>query len=192
MRKVALLSAVLIASVFPISLFAQWQADMLNSMQGSIQEYKVHCDGINYRYDFVDDITGILIVKPELNETAIIIVEEGIVHYTKTDGMLSQMNDPAQAYAANLQYGTEKILGNEEVNGYECIKKVIYQENGKPLITLWYSEVLKFPVKMKNHYNEGTYMQLDNIQYWKPNPSIFEVPEDLIEVDSDMKPIKQE
>lgn len=174
--------------LLPLFTFSQWQADMVNSMQGSIQEYKVHCDGNQYRYDFSDDIIGIVIVKPEENLTAIIMVNDKMVHYTKTDGMMSQMNDPAQAYAGYLQYGTEKIMGNEDVNGYDCIKKVVYQGE-KPLISLWFSEELNFPVKMENHYSEGTYMHLNNVQYWKPNPSIFEVPEDFTEVDDEMRPV---
>jgi hypothetical protein len=161
---------------------------MVNSMQGNVQEYKVHCDGINYRYDFSGDFTGVVIVKPEQNLTAILIVEEKMVHYTNTDGRMSHMNDPAQAYGGYLQYGTEKITENQDVNGYNCTKKVIYQGE-KPLISLWFSEDLNFPVKMENHYSEGTYMHLDNIQYWKPNPSIFEVPDDFVEVDDEMRPI---
>jgi hypothetical protein len=184
MKKIILIMPLLL----PLFTLGQWQADMVNSMQGNIQEYKVHCDGINYRYDFSGDFTGVVIVKPELNQTAILIVEEKKVHYTNTDGMMSQMNDPAQAYAGYLQYGTEKIFENQEVNGYKCTKKVVYQGE-KPLISQWFSEELNFPVKMENHYSEGTFMHLDNIQYWKPNPSIFKVPEDFIEVDDEMRPV---
>ena len=174
--------------IFPMACLSQWQANMVNSMQGNIQEYKVHSDGNQYRYDYSDEITGVVIVKPDENKTAILMVEEHKVHYTSTDGMMSHMNDPAQAYAGYLQYGTEKIIGNEEVDGYDCIKKVVYQGE-KALISMWFCEELNFPVKMENHYSEGTYMHLKNIQYWKPIPSIFNVPDDFIEVDDEMRPI---
>ena len=111
-----------------------------------------------------------------------------MVHYTPSDGMMSRMNDPAQAYRSYLLYGTEKIKGTEEVNGYECIMKVVYQDE-KPIASQWFSEELNFPVKMEVHHVEGTYMTLNNIKDWDPIPSIFKVPEDYTEVDKSMRPI---
>ncbi len=174
--------------LLPLIGLGQWQADMTNSMQGTVQEYKVHSDGSQYRYDYAADITGILIVRPEANQTVIMIMEEKIVHYTTTDGMMSRMNDPAQAYAGYLAYGEEKTEGRETVSGYDCIKKVIYKDD-KPVISMWFSEELNFPVKMENHYSVNTYMILENIEPWEHDPSLFMVPEGLTEVDEDMNPV---
>jgi len=174
--------------LLPLISLGQWQANMTNSMQGTVQEYKVHSDGSQYRYDYYADITGILIVRPEVNQTAIMILEEKIVHYTPTDGMMSRMNDPAQAYAGYLSYGEEKTEGRETVSGYDCIKKVIYRDD-KPVISMWFSEELNFPVKMENHFSVNTYMVLENIKPWEPDSSLFLVPEGLTEVDEDMNPV---
>jgi len=187
MRKIFLLFNTFL--LLPILCLSQWQADMINSMQGNIQEYKVHSDGNKYRYDFTsDDMNGAVIVKPDENLTAILLPNEFMVHYTPSDGMMSRMNDPAQAYGSYLQYGTEKIEGEEMVNGYRCIKKVIISDE-KPMVSQWFSEKLNFPVKMIVHYTENTYMELRNISQWNPDPSVFVVPESFVEVDSEMPPV---
>lgn len=178
--------------VFPLTCSAQWQADMVNSMQGSIQNYKVHSDGSKYRYDYSPgDMNGVVIVDPETNVTAIILVDDQMVHYTPSDGMMSRMNDPAQAYQSFLQHGKEEIQGSEEINGFKCIKKVVMQD-GNPLVTQWYSEKLNFPVKMVVHSDKGTYMELNNIQKWESDPDVFVVPEGFIEVDEQMQPVDKE
>lgn len=174
--------------LLPLISLGQWQADMTNSMQGTVQEYKVHSDGSQYRYDYAADITGIVIVWPEENRTAIMIMEKKVVHYMPTDGMMSRMNDPAQAYAGHLANGEERIEARETVNGYECIKKVIYKDD-KPSLSMWFSEELNFPVKMVSHYSDNTYMVLENIEPWEPDPSFFLVPEGLTEVDDEMNPV---
>lgn len=175
--------------LLPLISYSQWQADMINSVQGNIQEYKVHSDGNQYRYDFTsEDMNGAVIVKPDENLTAILLPNEYMVHYTPSDGMMSRMNDPVQAYQSYLQYGTEKIEGEEMLNGYRCIKKVIIRDE-EPMVTQWFSEKLNFPVKMIVHYTENTYMELRNISQWKPGPSVFVVPEGFVEVDSEMRPV---
>lgn len=186
MKKLSLVF--ILAFLSSLLSLGQWQAEMTNSMQGIVQKYVVHSDGNLYRYDFTsDEMNGVVIVNPTKNITAIILVDEQKVHYTTTDGMMSQMNDPVQAYPAYSVYGEEKNEGNESINGYSCIKTVIIYDE-KPLITQWFSEELNFPVKIENHSAEDTYMLLENIKPWKPDPSTFIVPEDYLEVDDEMRP----
>jgi len=187
MKKESLLISILM--MLPILCIAQWKADMINSTQGNIQEYKVHSDGDKYRYDFTsDDMNGAVIVKPDENLTAILLPNEFMVHYTPSDGMMSRMNDPVQAYGSYLQYGTETIAGEEMINGYLCTKKVVIRDE-KPMVSQWFSEKLNFPVKMVVDYTENTYMELRNISPWDPDPSVFVVPEGFVEVDSEMRPV---
>lgn len=187
MKKISILLSVLV--IIPGFCLAQWQADMVNSQQGNIQNYTVHSDGSKYRYDYnPGNMNGVVIVDPETNITAIILVDDQLVHYTPSDGMMSRMNDPAQAYQSYIQYGTEEIQGTEEINDIKCIKKVIMQD-GKPMITQWYSEKLNFPVKMVVHNAKDTYMELSNIQKWTTDPSTFIVPEGFVEVDEQMRPM---
>ena len=187
--KKKIICSLLAMLIIPLMVSAQWQAMMTNSIQGNVQLYKVHSDGNQYSYEFNSDgMHGIVIVKPDENKTAIMLVNEKKVHYTKSDGMMSQMNDPVQAYKGSLVYGEEKNEGAEEINSYHCIKTVIYLDE-KPLITQWFSEDLNFPVKIENHYTTETFMLLENIESWDVDQSIFTVPKDYIEVDDEMRPV---
>ena len=188
MKKRNLSACLAALLLIPLMSIGQWQADMTNSMQGDVRNYKVHSNGMQYRYDFSDDgMTGVVIVNPAENLTAIMLVDKKMVHFTPCDGMMSQMNDPVQAYSSYLVYGAEKAEGNEEINGYDCVKTGVYMDE-KPLVTRWFSKELNFPVKIENHYTENTYMLLENVETWKPDASMFMVPEDYLEVDEEMRP----
>ena len=189
MKKRKFFFGIILLFMTPLVSLGQWQADMTNSVQGNIENYKVHSNGMLYRYDYsADEMVGVVIVNPAENLTAIMLVNKKMVHYTPSDGMMSQMNDPVQAYSGYLQYGGEKNEGQETINGYNCVKTTIYQGE-KPLVTRWFAEKLNFPVRIENHYTNETYMLLENIEDWSPDPSVFIVPEDYVEVDSQMRPV---
>jgi hypothetical protein len=168
---------------------AQFQAQLVNRFSGSERLYTVYSDLTQYRYEFEEDgMKGIVIVKPALNETAVLVPEKKFVHRTTCDGMMSRMNDPVQSYEAYKQYGPEKTIGPEKMSGYDCIKKEVYQGE-TPVFTAWYAEKLKFPVKIVAHQSENMFMELRDIRKWNTDPALFDVPEDYMEVDERMRPI---
>lgn len=192
MKKISIICSLIAIVCFPILCAGQWQANMTSSLSSDEKEYKVYSDLIQYRYEFEEDeMNGVVIVNPETNVTAIMLLNEKKVHYTPTDGMLSGMNDPVQAYNNNKKYGTEKIYENESIMGYDCTKKTIYQGENK-IITQWFSADLNFPVKLEGHWSENTFMQLNNIKDWTVDPDIFMVPDDFIEVDDNLNPVIKE
>ena len=177
--------------ILPLMCLGQWQADMhMSTTVAPGDQYKVYSDLVQYRYEFNQDgMNGVVITNPSTNVTAIILVDEKKVHYTKTDGMMSSMNDPVQAYNSTKIYGEEKILGEENISGYDCIKKAIYM-NEKEIYTQWFSEELNFPVKMVQSLGEESgFVQLENIEDWTVDPSLFEVSDDYIEVDENQNPV---
>lgn len=187
MKKITFLALAIL--LLPLISPAQWQADMVSSISGGEQQYKVYSDIDHYRYEFIQDgKNGVVIVTPAEKSTAIMLIDEKKVHYTKTDGMMSRMNDPVQAYNSYKKYGGEKIIGEETVEGYNCTKKTIF-DGEKELFTQWFSEELNFPVKLIGHWAEDTYMQLSNIQKWDPDQTKFEVPADYTEVDEKLRPV---
>ena len=189
MKKKYISCCIMVLLLLPAISYGQWQATMTNTISGNEQHYIVYSDISQYRYEFNQDgINGVVIVKPGDNITAIILVDEKMVHYTPADGMMSVMNDPAQAYNSYKQYGVEKAEGKETISGYECTKKVIYQGE-TALISSWFSEKLNFPVKMENHYTENTHMLLENVQLWESDPDMFIVPSEYIEVDDKQRPV---
>jgi hypothetical protein len=175
--------------LLPLFGMSQWQADMLSSISGGEQAYKVYSDLHQYRYELTQDGKNLaVIVKPDENKTAILLVDDKKVHFTTTDGMMSRMNDPVQAYHSYKKYGEEKQIGEEEVNGFNCIKKAIFNDDGE-LFSMWFSEDLNFPVKLVGHWAENTYMQLSAIADWRVDKTLFAIPEDFIEVDEELRPV---
>ena len=169
--------------------FSQFKANMENVISGDKELYSVYSDKTQYRYDFTQDGQKmIIIVKPELNKTLILLPDKKLYMQQTCDGMMSRQNDPVQAYTLMKATYTEKDAGKENVEGFECSKKEIYADNDK-IITAWYSESLNFPVKMVNHLYENTYMNLKDIQSWKPDQGFFKVPDDYTEVDDRMRPV---
>lgn len=175
--------------IIPALSMGQWQANMINSISGGEKHYKVYSNLNQYRYEFNEDgMSGVVIANPETNITAIMLLDEKKVHYTALDGMLSSMNDPVQAYNNSKAYAEEKIIGNETIAGYECIKKELFQGEQK-LFSQWFSEELNFPVKLVGHWAENNYMQLNDIQEWDADPAFFVVPDDFMEVDENLNPV---
>lgn len=181
----------LILLLLPLISLGQWQGNMVNNLSGNEISYTVFSDLDQYRYEFAEEgMNGVVIVKPAINQTAILLVDEKKVHYTPCDGMLSKMNDPVQAYFGFLETGNESEEGYESVEGYDCIKKTASADDGTIVFSMWFSEELNFPLKIKAHQSEGPgLMEITNIQNWKVDPSVFEVPDDYVEVDKNMKPL---
>lgn len=180
----------LLGSIFAHGhLFAQFSATMKNMVSGSEQIYQVYSDGENYRYEFIEESTeGIVLVKPTLNQTSILMPDNKFVHHTTCDDRMSRMNDPVQAAYWFKQAGEEKKEGEEKIGEYVCQKIVLFQGD-KKVFTLWQSDQLNFPIKIENHYSKNTHMELVDIKEWKVNTSYFVVPADYTEVDDQMRPL---
>jgi hypothetical protein len=162
---------------------------MINVVNGEERDYDVYSELKKYRYEFEENnMKGVVIVNPDENQTFILFPENKLVHITTCDGMMSRMNDPVQSYMWYKKYGEEKSAGYKEISGYKSEIKELYQSNTK-VFTVWYSEELNFPLKIRSHFAENTYMELKDIEPWKPGTSFFTIPEDYTEVDERMRPV---
>lgn len=169
--------------------YAQFSANMINVVQGHQREYKVYSDLNMYRYEFEESgMKGVVIVHPEQNKTYILIPDEKYVHVTTCDGMMSRMNDPWQSYLWFKSSGTEKELGSETIDGHQC-KKIALLQNDSKVFSVNFSEKLNFPLTMQSEIEENTYMRLENIEPWESDPAFFEIPDDYTEVDERMRPL---
>jgi len=167
----------------------QFSATMENVVSGNERIYQVYSDGENYRYEFTEDeMKGIVLVKPEKNQTSILMPDKKYVHRTTCDSRMSRMNDPVQSVSLYQKQGVAKNEGEEKIGDYSCKKSAIYQGDTK-LFTVWQSEKLNFPMKIENHLSPDTYMELVNIKKWDVVESFFEVPDGYAEIDDEMRPI---
>ena len=181
--------ALSVCLLFSGNMFSQFTAEMVNVVQGNERNYKVYSDLENYRYEFEESgDRGVVIVHPTENKTFILMPDKKFVHITSTDGMMSRMNDPWQAYLWFKTAGEEKNEGTTKIMGYDCTTQAVYQ-SGSKVFTCNFSEKLNFPLTIKSDIDENTYMALSNIKKWKPDESMFEVPGDYLEVDRRLRPI---
>lgn len=185
---------------FSISFFSslvsgQFQAKMSYTPGNEARIYTVYSDLHQYRYEFLENgEKGIVIVKPEANQTYILMPARKFYMKTACDDFNSLMNDPVQASLHFKESHKEKLVGNEQMYGYNCAKKDFYMDYPDPdedvlVYTIWFSKALNFPVKIENHPRKNVYMELYDIKSWKPQAAIFTIPESYTEVDGRMRPV---
>ncbi len=175
--------------LMPFPAICQFQATMINRVSGKEMKYAVYSDLNRYRYEFDEGGTqGIVIAMPGENTTFILMPGKKLVHKTTCDAAMSRMNDPVQSYEWFKENGIEKNEGTETLNGFDCRKLGIYQQDQK-IFTVWYADALHFPVKIENNVAGNTSMELTDVSKWKVNPDFFKVPADYSEVDERLRPV---
>lgn len=157
--------------------YAQFKANMQMSTAGTDVVYTVYSDNTQYRYEFnQNNQPMILIIKPQANTTLMLFPAQKFYMKMTGDNMMDQGgSDPLKNYDLMKKTCIEKVEGKETVEGYVCEKRVL-STDGKKMMTVWYSDDLKFPLKMVDHKANLT-MTLKDIKKWDPNPAFFEVPE---------------
>ncbi len=176
----------------PLIVEAQFTATMRNVQSGHTVEYRVYSDLNQYRYETSQDgMNLVIIVKPDQNQTFVILPDKKSIHKTTCDGMMSRMNDPVQALEAVKEAGEVVSTSAVQYEGYDCTKQDIHMNN-EPAFTCWFSPGLNFPLKIENHLASDTYMEVSGIEAWDPDPALFVSPADYTEVDEQMRPVVPE
>lgn len=190
MKQVNILSPfvlVLLLCGLTTEIFGQFEARMHYILSGIEKDFKVYSDVNRYRYEFNEDgQEGIVIVLNKTNEVFVLMPQQMMVFKTNSSSQMSMANDPVKQYEYQQGQGAkEKVIGKEEVNGYSCIKKELYNESEQLLYTLWFSEEYHFPIKIISHIDVTgtTSMELKNIQSWIPDDAKFSIPEGYMVMD---------
>ncbi len=183
----SLLSVVIIFLLSNVTGYAQFTAKMHYTMSGKSGEFQIYSDGSNYRYEFNEDgQEGVVIVPIESEQIFILMPQQKMAIKTNSTSQMSMGRDPLKQYEYWLNEGaTEEIVGNEKINGIDCIKKELrnikkdeYGEVNQQLFTIWYSDEYKFPIKMENYIDGSgsSGMEVTDIEPWTPNADSFNVP----------------
>lgn len=166
---------------------AQFTAELKEIKQGVEKSYTVKSNGVQYRYEILDDEANIVVIAdPVSNKTAILFPEKKQFQYV--DLMSSVGDDPFQAFKHWKKKLNEKVVGTEKIWGFDAVKLEYYDEDQK-VFTAWYSGEINFIVKLVNHMAENFYVELTNIQKRKSDAKMFVVPFDYVEVDYRMQPL---
>ena len=185
----SLLSVFIILLLANITVHGQFTAEMHFKTSGKERVFQIYSDGSNYRYEFNEDgQEGIVIVPEGADHIFVLMPQQKMAIKSSASSEMSMSTDPVKQYDYWLNDGsTEKIVGEENVNGIDCIKKELwniqkdeYGEVNQHLFTVWYSKEYNFPVKMENYIDGSgsSGMELTNIKPWEPNADSFKVPGD--------------
>jgi outer membrane lipoprotein-sorting protein len=188
-QRISMLLTLLMVLLLPGSIiYAQFTAEMHFTTSGKERVFQIYSDGNNYRYEFNEDgQEGIVIVPKSADYIFVLIPQQKMAIKSSASSQMSMSSDPVKQYEYWQNDGaTEKVIGNETVNGIDCIKKELhnikkdeYGEVDQHMFTIWYSDEYKFPIKMEN-YIDGTGtsgMELKDIKPWTPNSDSFKIPE---------------
>ena len=165
-----------------ISLFGQFKAKMVFNSMGKERAFDVYSADEGYRYEFNEDgQEGVVIVKKGAKQLIILMPQQKMAMKSALESPMSMGSDPLQSYEHYQKDGTLKEVGKETINGIECTKSVLYNKDNpsQKMFSIWYSEKYKFPIKMINHIDgdEGSGMELKDVEPWTPNAKSFSIPE---------------
>ncbi|MBN1251292.1 MAG: hypothetical protein JXR51_00485 [Bacteroidales bacterium] len=181
LRNLKLVLLISILCTLSINAFSQFEAKMQFTLSGVKKDFKVFSDKNRYRNEFNEDgQEGIIIVLNQPKKVFVIIPQQKMAIKTNPYSPMSMGNDPLKLYEYQLDLGgTEKIIGNETVNGYDCVKKELYGESKQLLYTMWYSNKYSFPIKIVSHIDVAgdTNMELKDIKSWTADEAGFKIPE---------------
>lgn len=91
--------------------------------------YTVYSDLHQYRYEFVENgEKGVVIVKPEVNQTFILMPAKMNFIKTTCDDFNSLLNDPVQASLHFKESQKEKLVGNEQMKGCNYKQKEQFKD----------------------------------------------------------------
>ena len=188
-QKISMLITLLIVLLLSgSSIYWQFTAEMNFTTSGKERIFQIFSDGSNYRYEFNEDgQEGIVFVPEGADHIFVLMPQQKMAIKSSASSQMSMSTDPVKQYEYWLNDGaTEKVVGEEKVNGIDCTKKELrniqkdeYGEVNQHLFTVWYSKEYNFPVKMENHIDgsSSSGMELKNIKPWTPNSDSFIIPE---------------
>ena len=179
MKKIILLFLV---SLFVLPLSAQFKAKMVFNYMGNERAFTVYSADEGYRYEFNEDgQEGVVIVQKGSKELIILMPQQKMAMKSSAESPMSIASDPLQSYEYHKAMGLLKEVGKETVNGIECTKFELWnkENSSQKMYTVWLSDKYEFPIKMVNHIDgeEGSGMELKDIEPWTPNANSFSIPE---------------
>jgi len=177
----------LMLSILVLPVSAQFTAKMFFTSMGQERIFTVYSSDAGYRYEFNEDgQEGVIIAKKGSPEVIMLMPQQKMAMKGSSENPMSMGNDPVGSYEYFKKNGTLKEIGIETINGIECIKSELWNENSneygqanQKMFTVWTSDKYNFPIKMINHIDGsgGLVMELKEIQPWTPNAQSFEIPE---------------
>lgn len=168
-------------------VYAQFTADLIQTENGISKTGKIYFEDPFYRMDLQEQGENFYVLVDQKNKlTKVVRPKEKMYIEMSSTGMSSIQNDVFQSVEKQKQMYETKLVGTEDINGYEC-KKYDVLIDGKPATTFWQSTKLDFPLKVVTGKNNNMIMELKNIKPGDVDNSYFIVPDDFKKVEMPVK-----
>ncbi len=179
MKKLILITLSILVT---LPLLGQFKGKMVFKTMDKERHFTVYSCDTGYRYDFDEDgQKGAVIVNGNSSEIIILMPQQKMAMKSPASSPMSMSSDPLKSMEYYQESGIMKEEGIETINGIKCTKSVLYNKDNpkQKMFTLWFSTQYKFPMKMVNHIDGGedTGMEMQDIESWNPDQSIFEIPD---------------
>ena len=177
-KLIIILTSILIT----ITGYGQFTGKMIFHTMDEDKVFTVYSADAGYRYEFDENgRKGAVIVKKDSPDIIILMPSEKMAMKSPAGSSMSMGSDPIKSYEQYKSDGILKEVGKETINGIECTKSILYDKDNpsQKLFTIWFSEKYNFPIKMINHIDgeEGSGMELKDIEPWTPDSQSFSIPE---------------
>lgn len=181
LKSIFLLIIILTAFFTTTTVIAQFKGKMTFTHMNKARTFKVYSSNDGYRYDFDENgQKGAVIVRKDSKEVIILMPQQKMAMKSAPGNPMSMASDPLQSFEYYKDTGLFKEVGEETVNGISCNKSILYNKDNptQKMFTMWYSNKYKFPMKIINHIDgsEDSGMEMKEVEPWKPDPSMFEIP----------------
>jgi len=163
-KSIAILVFIMVVGCLKDTNTLTFSADMVHSLNNRTMEGKIFVKGNEYRMDIVEngEELSILVDRASGKQKVVVHSQKLVQEYLNTSEK-SLNNNPFENFKYQLEISSADTIGSEIINGYECTKIEVYDDN-KKMLSAWIADTLNWPIKVKTAGTPSKDVTLNNIK----------------------------
>ena len=142
---------ILILCTATSAMAASFTADLVTTEKGKTKTEKFYVMDSYYRMDVVEDGKPMVVIADRKKNVHLFLqMEEKVFFEIPSDDFRILINDPFKASEYMVSKYESKVEGDDQINGINCEKQVLTAQ-GTKIHSRWFSNDLKFPVKLVSY-----------------------------------------
>ena len=142
---------ILILCTATSAMAASFTADLVTTEKGKTKTEKFYVMEPYYRMDVVEDGKPMVVIADRKKNVHLFLqMEEKVFFEIPSDDFRILINDPFKASEYMVSKYESKVEGDDQINGINCEKQVLTAQ-GTKIHSRWFSNDLKFPVKLVSY-----------------------------------------
>jgi hypothetical protein len=176
LRIAGLVISILAATVLTCTA-AEFTADVFVKEGRSEANGKIYVKDTMYRLELNRGQQAVVVlVDLKTEQTTVFVDAEKMYMTIPNSSARSRMNNPFESARQIRRRATEKMAGEESVDGVPC-RKIILVMEGQEIMSVWESEKWGFLMRVQSPGGEGRLAELKNVHEGPVSDSLFRVPE---------------